>query len=118
MPIFLLRRVGREKLEQHIDRRAQRAQVFKRKLRLGRQREARGTLLGHPFRNTGDRAIGLWNYDELDATIGESPENRHHLAASRMERIPDPSFDQLLVGSLSMFRAGLGCNEYRFPSRA
>jgi hypothetical protein len=108
MIAFLPCRVGQEKIEERIDRDAKQTQVFKRKLRIGRQREARGTLLGHPFRNPGNRAIGLRNHDEIDATVGESPENRHHLSASRMERIPDPSLDLLLAGSMSMFRAKLG----------
>jgi len=101
MTVFLPCRVGREKIEERIDRGAQQTQVFKRKLWLGRQREARGTLLGHPFRNPGDRAIGLRNHDEIDATIGESPKNGHRLSASRMKRIPDPSLDLLLAGSMS-----------------
>jgi hypothetical protein len=45
MIAFLPCRVGREKIEKRIDRGAQQTQVIKRKLRLGRQREARGTLL-------------------------------------------------------------------------
>jgi hypothetical protein len=112
MTVFLPCRVGREKIEEHIDRGAQQTQVFKRKLRLRRQREARGTLLRHPFRNPGDRAIGLRNDDEIDATVGESPENGHHFSASRMERIPDPSLNLLLAGSMLMFRVKLesrGC---------
>jgi hypothetical protein len=103
MTVFLPCRVGREKIEERIDRDAQQTQVFKRKLRLGRQRESRGTLLGHPFRNPGDRAIGLRTHDEIYVTVGESPKNGHHLSASRMKRIPDPSLDLLLAGSMSMF---------------
>jgi hypothetical protein len=103
MTVFLPCRVGREKIEERIHRGAQKTQVFKGKLWLGRQREARGTLLSHPFRNPGDRAIGLRDRDEIDATVGESPKNGHHLSAPRMKRIPDPSLDLLLAGSMSMF---------------
>jgi hypothetical protein len=116
MIAFLPCRVGREKIEERIDRGAKQPQVFKRKLRLGRQREAQGTLLRHPFRNAGDRAIGLRNHDEIDATVGESPENGHHLSASRMERIPDPSLDLLLAGSMLMFRVTLGLCGYQYPA--
>jgi hypothetical protein len=58
----------------------------------------------HPFRNAGDRSVGLQNDNEIDAAICESPENRHILAAARMERIRDPYLDRVLAGSLSLFR--------------
>ena len=70
----------------------------------------------HPFRDAGHRAVGLRDDDEINATIGESPENRHHLTAARMERIRDPHLNRLLAGSLSLFRAAPGSREYRHPA--
>jgi hypothetical protein len=76
-------------------------------MRLGRQLEVRRLLVRHPFRDAGHRAVGLRNDDEINTTIGESPENRHHLTAARMERILNPHPNRLLAGSLSLFRAAM-----------
>jgi len=66
-------------------------------------------FMRHPFRDAGDRSVGLRDDNEIDAAICESPENRHTIAAARMERIRDPHLvDHLLAGSLSLFRAALG----------
>jgi hypothetical protein len=62
----------------------------------------------HPFRNAGDRSVGLRDDNKIDPAICESPENGHILAAARMERIRDPHLDRLLAGSLSLFREVLG----------
>jgi len=83
-------------------------QDLKRQTRLGRQLDLRGPFVGHPFWDAGDRFIGLRDDNEIDAAICESPENRHCLAAARMERIRDPHLDRVLAGSLSLFRAGPG----------
>ena len=57
----------------------------------------------HPFRDAGDRSVRLRDDDKIDATIGESPLNKHDLAIAWMERIHDPRLDRLLAGSLSLF---------------
>jgi len=83
-------------------------QDLKRQTRLGRQLDLRGPFMGHPFWDAGDRFIGLRDDNEIDAAICESPENRHSLAAARVERIRDPHLDRVLAGSLSLFREALG----------
>src|SRR5262245_34016484 len=70
----------------------------------------------HPFRDAGDRAIRLRDNNKINATIGESPKNRHHLAATRMKRIRDPNLNRLLAGSLSLFREPPGLCGYRHPA--
>src|SRR5262245_42877291 len=66
----------------------------------------------HPFRDAGERAIRLRDNNKINATIGESPKNRHHLAATRMKRIRDPHLNRLLAGSLSLFRTKLESRGY------
>src|SRR5262245_53167968 len=85
-------------------------------MRLGRQLEVRRLLVRHPFRDAGHRAVGLRDDDEINVTIGESPENRHHLTAARMKRIRDPHLNRLLAGSLSLFRTAPGSRARRWRS--
>jgi hypothetical protein len=75
------------------------------KTRLGRQLDLRSLFVRHPFRDAGDRPVGLRDDNEIDAAICESPVNRHILATARMERICDPYLNLVLAGSLSLFRA-------------
>jgi hypothetical protein len=62
----------------------------------------------HPRWDAGKRAVGLQNDHQLYAAMFEAPGNRHRLAASWMEPIIDPTFNNLFLGSMSPFRAGLG----------
>jgi hypothetical protein len=57
-----------------------------------------------PCGDAGDRSVGLRNDRQFDAAIGESPGDERRLAASRMERIMDPSLDRLVAGSMCLFR--------------
>src|SRR5262249_5447363 len=104
--------------EKRIDLSAQRPQDFNCKTRLGRQFEARRRLMRHPFRNAGNRTIGLRDDDQINASISIAPLNEHGLATARMERIRDPRLDRLLVGSLSLFRATLESPECLHRPRA
>jgi hypothetical protein len=78
------------------------------KTRLGRQLDLRSLFVRHPFRDAGDRSVGLRDDNKIDAAICESPVNRHILATARMERIRDPYLNLVLAGSLSLFRAAPG----------
>jgi hypothetical protein len=68
------------------------------KTRLARQLYLRSPFVRHPFRDAGDRSVGLRDDNEIDAAICESPVNRHILAAAWMERICDPYLNLVLAG--------------------
>src|SRR5262245_12587384 len=87
-------------------------------MRLGREREARCTLVRHPCWDTGNRPVRLRDDDQLDATIGESSLNKYGLAIAWMERIHDPRLNRLLASSLSLFRATPQSAEYPCRPRA
>src|SRR5271165_5325444 len=78
----------------------------------------RGRLVRHPGGDTGDRSVWLRNDDQIGPAIRELPEDEHHLAASRMKRIMDPSLDWLLAGSMCLFRAKPGSAGYPCRPRA
>jgi hypothetical protein len=62
----------------------------------------------HPRGDAGKRAVGLQNDHQLYTTKFEAPGNRHRLAASWMEPIVDPTFNNLFLGSMSPFRGAPG----------
>jgi hypothetical protein len=57
----------------------------------------------HPRRNAGDRSIGLRNDNHLNIAIGIPAANQHHLTASRMKWIVNPSLNFVLMGSMKLF---------------
>src|SRR5260221_784102 len=61
----------------------------------------------HPRGYAGDRPIRLWNDDQLSATVGVLLSNEHRLPAPRVKRIENPPLDRVLMGSMSLFRAGM-----------
>jgi hypothetical protein len=60
-------------------------------------------LARHPCRNAGKRAIWLQDDHQLDAAVLKPTLDQHGLAASRMEPVVDPPFNQMFVGSMSPF---------------
>ena len=76
---------------------------MKSKPRLGTHLVVRRRFACHPGRDAGDRSIGLRNDDEVEATVGQSPQNEHGLTAPGVEWIVDPPFSGVLVGSMSLF---------------
>jgi hypothetical protein len=67
-----------------------------------------GSLTQHPKRNTGNRAIGLGNHGHPGSVAIKLAADKDRLTASRMKRIINPRFDDVLSGSMSLFRAELG----------
>src|SRR5262249_22357447 len=68
----------------------------------------RRRFVRHPRRYAGDRPVGLRNDDQLSITVGVLPENKHTLAATRMERVVNPPLNKVLAGSMSLLRAAPG----------
>jgi hypothetical protein len=68
----------------------------------------RRSFLRHPRWDAGDRVVGLRDDDQFNAAIGESPAYQHGLAAPGMERIVDPTFERVFLGSMSLFREEAG----------
>jgi hypothetical protein len=67
----------------------------------------RSRFVRHPRGDAGDRSVGLRNDNQIGATMGVLLDDKHRLAAPRMERIVDSSLDRVLAGSMSLFRAEL-----------
>src|SRR6202049_5323162 len=78
----------------------------------------RRRFVRHPCRDAGDRSVGLRNGNQIGATVGVLLDDKHRLAAPRMERIVDPPLDRVLAGSMSLLRAGPGSPEYRCSAPA
>ena len=93
-----------------------RAQDIEWKVRLIADLETRRCRFSHPGRQAGERAVGLQHDDELDTAAFEPPSDLHHFAEARMVTVGDPSFSQLFVGSMSLFREPPGSREYRHPA--
>src|SRR5262245_58951443 len=93
-----------EKAWKRTDLGAQRSQIIEGKPRLGTKLMTRRRFVRHPRRYAGDRPVGLRNDDQLSITVGVLPENKHTLAATRMERVVNPPLNKVLAGSMSLLR--------------
>ena len=81
---------------------------MEREPRFGTKLVTRRRLVCHPRGYIGDRSVRLRNGDQLGAAVGIPLEDEHGFATPGVERVVDLPLNGVLVGSMSLFRAGPG----------